>query len=102
MGVVVGDLLLAIVLVTAFGLLIYKFSSNHDRTENEARRTRELEDRRKAELAAKRYLEGIPLICLNCESHFVGPLGEDGCPNCHSSTLVVTEEELRVTGEAPP
>lgn len=50
---------------------------------------------------ARLYRTGEKLHCLGCGAQFAGPLGEDGCPQCHLAVLVVTEDEYR-RGQAQP
>lgn len=51
------------------------------------------EARRAAELDEALARPGQSLHCLNCDTHFKGPLPDTGCPNCHLSTLVVPESQ---------
>jgi hypothetical protein len=53
----------------------------------------EAEARKLAEREASLQRPGEPLRCLNCDASFVGPLTDDGCPNCHLTTLVVPAAE---------
>ena len=67
-----------------------------------ARKLAKISEQLLAEKEARLYQADVPLICLGCETRFVGPLSSDGCPNCHLSSLVVTQEEHTKNGEAQP
>ena len=94
MGVVIGDLVLLLVLVSVIGALFLKQSKSKDNVEAKAEREKRRQAMLKAQREAKRYAEGTPLVCLNCDTKFKGPLTNTGCPKCHMTTLVMTEEEL--------
>lgn len=51
---------------------------------------------REAAMEAAVAAPGKRLHCMNCDHQFIGPMPEDGCPNCHLSTLVVPSN-----GEVP-
>lgn len=60
-------------------------------------RKQENEQALKEELERKErllYQEGVMLHCMNCGTAFPGPLTDMGCPECHISSLVITEEEF--------
>ena len=95
MAIVMGDLMLLIIVVAGVGGLVYRFSRKNDVKDFKLAQAAEETQRQKAAIDAKRFESGIPLVCLNCDTHFTGPLREFGCPMCHKSSLVVTDEELR-------
>jgi Zn finger protein HypA/HybF involved in hydrogenase expression len=99
MGLVVGDLLILTAIVTAGGLVALAISKRKDATLLEQDRLRRLHETERAKREAKLYEDGIPLICIGCETKFVGPLTSSGCPTCHSTTLVVTEQEMNASRE---
>jgi hypothetical protein len=102
MGIVIGDLLVLLTLAGVGGFFIYTKSERRDRHQQQKLRETEAEALKKAEMDAKRYEAGIPLICLGCETRFLGPLSGDGCPNCHVLSLVVTQDQItKLTSDKP-
>ncbi len=45
--------------------------------------------KRSAEFDALLTKPGEPLHCLYCGHSFYGPLGDEGCPNCHTGAFVI-------------
>lgn len=98
--VVEGFFALAVVLGLAW---IWGTASSAGKDKQAARReavqTAQMHDRDAR--TARLYRTGEPLRCLGCGAGFLGPLGEDGCPQCHLAVLVITDAEYR-RGQAPP
>jgi len=71
-----------------------------------AQRKRELHRRERDEAQIKKaeqelaYLSipGEPLICLGCQKRFLGPMPDDGCPDCQMASLVVSERSKTKNG----
>ncbi len=93
MGLVLEGLFaLAIVLALAW-LWTVRESVGKDIGAAREQAAREAQARERDARQARLYRTSEPLRCLGCEARFLGPLGEDGCPQCHLAALVVTEEE---------
>lgn len=97
MGIVLaGFLALAVIVAVVWALSLQK-SAASDRAEI-ARQEAEQEARqRAAEEEAKLMRKGVRLHCMSCGADFTGPLPDEGCPQCHIRSLVVTEAEFRKT-----
>jgi hypothetical protein len=93
MAVVITDLVLLIVIVAIGASCFSVISSIKDRRQANQELARKATDALKGEWEAKRFETNVPLICLNCEAKFKGPLTPSGCPQCNMSSLVITEEE---------
>jgi rubrerythrin len=100
MGLVVGDILLVICVVAGVGLSAFFIARKRDAEELQARSKQDEQERQRIMREAQRLKPGVPLICLNCETRFAGPLTSTGCPHCNLTTLVVTEEEYRSTSNS--
>lgn len=70
-------------------------SARRDRQEAQAREREAQEKRERAAREARLYRRGERLQCLGCGHTFLGPLTDEGCPQCHLAALVVTEAEAR-------
>ena len=89
----VGDFVLAVLVIGGGLLALFLHSAKKDR---EAAARKE-ECARQEEAAAleesRKYRPGARLVCLGCETRFLGPLTDAGCPNCHLSSLIVVEQK---------
>ena len=70
-------------------------SARRDRQEAEARAREEQERHAREAQEARMRRKGERLQCLGCGRKFLGPLTDDGCPQCHLSALVVTQAEAK-------
>jgi Zn finger protein HypA/HybF involved in hydrogenase expression len=77
---------------------VFGISKSRDQRELDAQLRAQKEEKLKAEREARRYEPGVKLVCLSCETRFDGPLTSDGCPNCHLSTLVISQDEMETNG----
>jgi hypothetical protein len=82
---------LIVLLVAVVWSLCLRKSVEEDRAaaEEAAREAEEREKREEDEARLRR--KGEPLRCLGCGAIFKGPLPDDGCPQCHVASLVVSE-----------
>lgn len=76
-----GILLIGFVLLILWALFFRKTVEN-EQSQEDARR-------REAEIEGWLSTPNEPLYCASCEQAFRGPLSADGCPHCHSRTLVI-------------
>lgn len=93
-----GDFVLALLVLggALWALLVHgarKDLEDADRKEAAARRAGET-----AREEARKYEPGTPLMCLNCEARFPGPLMPAGCPHCGRAGLVMTLAQLQAKG----
>lgn len=93
MALVIGDLAIALIIALLIGFAAMRFSLRRDSQEAQrlvAERNAQIHQEL---LLAARYKPGVPLMCVGCNTQFLGPLSATGCPKCHSETLVLTMEE---------
>ena len=88
MGLLIEALFSIALIIAAIWAVSLWRSSARDKSAAEAEAE---QARRAAELDEALAKHGQPLHCLNCDTHFEGPLPDTGCPHCHLSTLVVPE-----------
>ena len=88
--------------LVALGLVLFALwawslaaSARRDRQQAEARAREEQERQALAEREARLRRKGERLQCLGCGHKFLGPLTDDGCPQCHLLALVVTRAEAK-------
>lgn len=93
MGLVFEGLFALGLVLFVVWLLTLRRSVGHDQAEHEAQQRREQQAREREEREARLYRPGEPLRCLGCDSTFVGPMPDTGCPHCHLATLVVAESD---------
>src|SRR4051812_38521257 len=99
--------IVALVLIAVFALVIWSLflrKSVEADVEDATEKARDAADReRRAEEEALLNKKGEPLRCLNCGARFLGPMPDDGCPQCHLATLVVSERVhgTAAVGESP-
>ena len=93
----IGDLVLALLLLGGCSLFLFVKSTQKDRQDARAREAQRREDAAAAREEACKQEAGTGLVCLGCGLHFTGPLEDTGCPQCHLSSLVVTETQFRET-----
>ena len=102
MELVVGSIGAIIVVVVVIWLLALsktvEIDTAKDREEHQNQRDTERALARDQQMRTSTE----PLRCLNCETSFAGPLTDDGCPGCHSTSLVIPEEEYKQTIGRPP
>ena len=89
----VGDFVLAFLLLGGTLLLLFIKSAQKDRQHAKLKEAQDREEAAAAREEARKYEAGSQLICLGCDAHFAGPLTDTGCPQCHLSSLVVTEAQ---------
>lgn len=87
----IGDFVLAFLVLAGCLLGFYWKSARKDREDEEAKQDAARRDQAAAREEARKYRNGTPLVCLACSSQFIGPLTELGCPRCHLSSFVVTD-----------
>ena len=95
MEFVMGGLVALGLLLLALWAWSLAASARRDKLEAEAQARDEQERRAREAQEARLRQKGVRLQCLNCGWKFLGPLTDDGCPQCHLSALVVTEAEAR-------
>lgn len=95
MALVIDGLLVLAIIVAAVWLWGLRNSAAGDAAASRER-AREAEEVKQQE-ARERHLArtGEQLRCLGCDAEFRGPLTAAGCPQCHLSSLVVTEDDYR-------
>lgn len=96
----VGDFVLAFLLVGGGLLALFLQSTRKDRKEAEKKAGLARQEQAAAREEKRKYQPGARLICLGCETRFPGPLTDAGCPQCHLLSLVVVAEER--SGEPRP
>lgn len=97
MGFVMAGFTAILVVVFVIWLLSLAKSRSADRTEKAREDAEEAERRRRQQEEARLRTIGVRLHCMGCGLDFLGPLTDDGCPNCHLQSLVVTEDEFHRT-----
>jgi hypothetical protein len=95
MGLIISDFLLVAIVIAVIGLLIFKASLKDDISDEQLKLKEQQKLEQRKIYDSNRYTDGVPLICLNCNKSFSGPLTDDGCPSCHTSSLVITLEEYK-------
>lgn len=89
----VGDFVLAFLLVGGGLLALFITSARKDRAAAEAKAVHAKQEAAASREESRKYQPGVRLICLGCETRFPGPLSDAGCPHCHLLSLVVVAEE---------
>ncbi len=95
MGLVFEGLFALGLVVFVVWLLTLRRSVGQDQAEAEAQQRREQQAREREERDARLFRPGEPLRCLGCDTTFLGPLPDTGCPRCHLATLVVPEQDYQ-------
>ncbi len=93
MGFVIDGLLFVGLIVGLLWLWSLRGSAARDTTAAQAQAQEDAKARELLERDARLHRPGVPLRCLGCNTAFLGPLLDNGCPQCHLSALVVTEQE---------
>lgn len=93
MGLVLEGLFALAVIIALVWLWSVRGSVGKDAEAARQQAAQETQTREREARQARLYRAGEPLHCLGCDAQFVGPLGEDGCPQCHLAALVITQEE---------
>jgi len=93
MGLVIGDLAIALVIALLIGFAVLRSSIKRDSQEAQRSAAERNSQIQQEMFLAARYKPGVPLMCAGCNTQFPGPLTDSGCPKCHSETLVLTMEE---------
>lgn len=89
----VGDFVLAALVLGGGLLALFLQSAKKDR-EADARKLAQVQkEQAAAQEEGRKYQPGVRLLCLGCETRFLGPLTDAGCPHCHLLSLVVTEQK---------
>ena len=91
----IGDFVLVLVVVGGGLLALFLQSSRKDRADAQRKEARAREEAAAAREEARKYEAGTGLVCLGCGKRFEGPLTEIGCPDCHLSSLVLTEAQFK-------
>ena len=91
----VGDFVLAFVLLGGVLLALFLQSVKKDREDAAMKDSQAREKDAAAQEEARKFRAGTNLICLSCGTHFLSPLTDAGCPQCHLSVLVVTDSQFR-------
>ncbi len=102
MGLVIDGMVAALLLVAVAFVWSLRSSLLHDRVIAKQQQASASVRKLKAERDASMYRAGTPLHCVGCGLAFTGPLTDDGCPECHVATLVITEQEYQETVAASP
>jgi len=87
----VGDFVLAALLIGGGLLALFLNSAKKDRAAAALKLAQSLKEQEAAREESRKYQSGVRLICLGCEARFLGPLTDAGCPGCHLLSLVVAE-----------
>lgn len=95
MALVIDGLLVLAIIVAVVWLWGLKNSAAGDAAAAREREREADEVKRQAEREKHLARTGERLRCLGCDADFRGPLTDTGCPQCHLSSLVVTEDEYR-------
>lgn len=95
MGLVIEGVFAMAVIAGIGWLWSLRRSVIQDASAARAAATQDAQARERAAREANLYRTKEKLRCLGCDTDFAGPLTEAGCPNCHLSSLVVTDEEYR-------
>ena len=90
----IGDFVLAFLLVGGGLGFLFRKSLQKDRAEERKQQAAARQKAAAEQEEARKYQPGVPLVCLGCDTHFSGPLTDSGCPQCHLSSLVVTQDKL--------
>ncbi len=91
----VGDFVLAFVLLGGGLLALYLKSAKKDREDAKVKEAQAREKDAAAAEEARKFRAGANLVCLSCGTHFPSPLTDAGCPRCHLSVLVMTDAQFR-------
>lgn len=95
MGFVIEALFVVGVASAVVWALGLRKAATKDRADAREQQKKAEEASARTEREARLLRPGEPLRCLGCDTTFAGPLTAQGCPNCHSSALVVAEEDFR-------
>jgi hypothetical protein len=98
MSIVILGLFVVFVAVVVVITLVAGTSSTQRQREKKRLEREEAQFKQAEEEQALLYVSGEPLICLGCQKRFVGPMPEDGCPDCQIASLVVPERSRKHTG----
>lgn len=90
----IGDFVLVLVVAGGGLLALFLQSARKDRADAQRKERHAREEAAAAREEAHKYEAGTLLVCLGCGKHFEGPLTETGCPECHLSSLVLTEAQF--------
>ena len=89
----VGDFVLAILLIGSGLLALFLQSAKKD-CAADAQKSAQFQKEQAAALEeSRKHQPGTRLLCLGCETRFLGPLTDAGCPRCHLLSLIVTEQQ---------
>ncbi len=87
----VGDVVLAALLVGGGLLMLFLRSAKRDRQDAEEKAEAARRGEAAAREEARKYRPGARLLCVGCDLRFRGPLTDAGCPQCRLLSLVVAD-----------
>lgn len=89
----VGDFILVALLIGGGLLALFLQSAKKDRVAAAQKLAQSQKEQEATRDESRKYQPGVRLLCLGCETRFLGPLTDAGCPRCHLLSLVVTEQK---------
>jgi hypothetical protein len=95
MGIVLVSITVLFVAAVLVVVSIAGASATARKREAEIKLAEEEAIRRMEEAADRLTVTGEPLVCLNCNVRFAGPIEDTGCPRCHLSSFVVSERKAQ-------
>ena len=100
MGIVIGSLFGIIIIAGVIWFFALYGATCADRRQRAEAQAAAAEASRLQERDRRMRVEAIQLRCAGCNRVFLGPLTDDGCPECHSGALVIPDADyLRVNAQ---